>query len=524
MPLLPFICSRAFAGLLLGLAAVLPGRAAENLPAASNLLQRVVERAQFVARAGQTNHYAYEKHSLTEELDDKDEVIKSAKKHYQVKLIGGVPFTRLVKVQGRELTAKELEKQNERETAFRQRITRVDLQKKAKRKEGLATFELVDRFDFQVTQREIIEGRPMLVVTFSARAGAPDKSMEDKVFQQVFGTVWVDEEEAEMAKLDARVRGPVSLGLFGAVGSLNKFQATIERSRMLQLFAAQRERDQLLREKMSVLHNMMVADRVVSLGFMAAGMSHHIRNSLVPIKTFIDLVPQQLAEEGIDPATCKSREFWSDYHLSAQQHLDKINSLLKELWVVAETPALGFTDKVHLRDVLTETTMRLRDALAAKNIAVEIAVPDELPVLTVDKAKFLRIFELLIKDEIVSLPPSSRITIRASVDPAEGGRVKVVLQDNGPGLSEETARTIFDPFNTRSTSPSEHGISLMACYFIVHYHGGKIEARSQAGQGTEFHLTFPLSGNLPSVAADNREFFQKIRATDEIWEKLLSTR
>ncbi len=292
----------------------------------------------------------------------------------------------------------------------------------------------------------------------------------------------------------------------------------------LQLFAAQRERDQLLREKMSVLHNMMVADRVVSLGFMAAGMSHHIRNSLVPIKTFIDLVPQQLAEEGIDPATCKGREFWEDYHLSAQQHLDKINSLLKELWVVAETPALGFTDKVHLRDVLTETTMRLRDALAAKNIAVEIAVPDDLPVLTVDKAKFLRIFELLIKDEIVSLPPASRITIRASVDPAEGGRVKVVLQDNGPGLSEETARTIFDPFNTRSDSPSEHGISLMACYFIVHYHGGKIEARSQAGQGTEFHLTFPLSGNLPSVAADNREFFQKIRATDEIWEKLLSTR
>ena len=58
----------------------------------------------------------------------------------------------------------------------------------------------------------------------------------------------------------------------------------------LQLFTAQRERDQLLREKMSVLHNQMVSDRIVSLGYMAAGMSHHIRNSLVPVKTFIDLV------------------------------------------------------------------------------------------------------------------------------------------------------------------------------------------------------------------------------------------
>lgn len=220
------------ATLLLWLAASQSLCAAEPLPAASNLLQRVVERAQLVARAGQTNHYAYEKHTVTAELDEQERITKSTEKYHQVKLIGGLPFTRLVKVQGRELTAKELEKQNERETAFRQRITRVDLQKKAKRKEGLAMFELVDRFDFQVTKRDIIEDRPTLVVTFTARPGAPEKSMEDKVFQQVSGTVWVDEEEAEITKLEARVRGPVSLGLFGAVGSLNKFQATIERSRM----------------------------------------------------------------------------------------------------------------------------------------------------------------------------------------------------------------------------------------------------------------------------------------------------
>ena len=205
---------------------------AEPLPAASNLVQRVIERAQRVARAVQTNHYAYEKHSVTTELDNEDHIIKSTEKFYEVKLIGGLPFTRLVKVQGRELTEKELEKQNERETAFRQRVTRVDIQKKAKSKEGLATPELVNRFEFQVTKREIIEGRPTLIVTFAPRAGASEKSLEDKVFQHVFGTLWVDEEEAELTKLEASVRGPVSLGLFGAVGSLNKFQATIERSRM----------------------------------------------------------------------------------------------------------------------------------------------------------------------------------------------------------------------------------------------------------------------------------------------------
>jgi hypothetical protein len=206
--------------------------AAENLPAASNLLQRLLTRAELIAKAGESNHYAYEKRAVMEELDEKDRVIKSTEKHYRVELIGGLPFPRLVKIQGRELSAKELEKENQRETAFRQRVTRVDMSKKARRKEGLATQDLVDRFDFRVTKREEIEGRSTLVMTFAPRAGAPDKTMEDKIFQKVFGTVWVDEDEAEVAKLDASVRGPVPLGWFGAVGSLNKFQATVERSRM----------------------------------------------------------------------------------------------------------------------------------------------------------------------------------------------------------------------------------------------------------------------------------------------------
>lgn len=294
----------------------------------------------------------------------------------------------------------------------------------------------------------------------------------------------------------------------------------------LHLFTVQRERDQLLREKMSVLHNMMVSDRVVSLGFMAAGMSHHIRNSLVPVKTFIDMVPDQLREENLDPAQSKNREFWIDYQQSAQQHLEKINNLLKELWAVAETPGLAFTDRVHLHDVMLDVTMRLRDALSTKKVSVDIDIPKELPILTVDKAKFVRIFELLLKDEIVSLPEGSQVKISASpVDGSSGQRVRVTLRDNGPGLPEQTRRNIFDPFNARSESPSEHGINLMACYFIVHYHGGKIEAQPVAdGPGTEFVLEFPVSSNAPTEVIQNREFFKKLQITEDLWQKLLSTR
>ena len=61
----------------------------------------------------------------------------------------------------------------------------------------------------------------------------------------------------------------------------------------MDFFLVQRERDQLLQEKMEALRHLMVADRLVSLGMLAAGLSHHIRNALVTVKTFMDLAPGQ---------------------------------------------------------------------------------------------------------------------------------------------------------------------------------------------------------------------------------------
>lgn len=292
----------------------------------------------------------------------------------------------------------------------------------------------------------------------------------------------------------------------------------------IQLFTVQRERDQLLREKMSVLQNMMVTDRVVSLGFMAAGLSHHIRNSLVPVKTFIDLVPQQLREEGIQPERSKSPDFWIEYQKTANDYVEKINTLLKELWLVAETPSLGFTDEVHLRDVATDVIFKLREPLSSRGISAEIAISDSLPRLTVDKAKFARMLELVVRDEIVSLPEGSRITIGAASSVAKPDNVVIVVRDNGPGLSEELLKTVFDPFSARSDSPTEHGINLMAAYFIAHYHAGKMEARCAPGQGTEFIIEMPFAPNRSAVSSHNTELFQKIRRTDQTWEKLLSTR
>src|SRR5271169_5827539 len=86
----------------------------------------------------------------------------------------------------------------------------------------------------------------------------------------------------------------------------------------LEFFMVQGERDQLLHEKMSVLRNMMIADRIVSLGLLAAGLSHNIRNSLVAVKTFLDLAPMKMDEERASKNGLRNPDFWKDYHHNAQ--------------------------------------------------------------------------------------------------------------------------------------------------------------------------------------------------------------
>ena len=97
----------------------------------------------------------------------------------------------------------------------------------------------------------------------------------------------------------------------------------------------------------------------------------------------------------------------------------------------------------------------------------------------------------------------------------------IQIRDNGPGLPKEALRLIFDPFVVRADSPMEYGINLMACYFIVHHHGGKIEAKSEDGQGTAFNIRFPVNPNQPQTE-QNQEFLQKVLLNDTLWEKLLS--
>lgn len=285
--------------------------------------------------------------------------------------------------------------------------------------------------------------------------------------------------------------------------------------RAFDFFAVQEERDALLKEKISVLHNRMIAEHVVRLGLLAAGMSHHVRNSLVSVKTFLDLAPSKMQEEKGEKAL-RNPEFWQEYHGNVQAELERINNMLKDLWVASEKPSSEFNDRVHLHEIIRDVLSKLETSLIRKNIKVKNDIPDTLPPLMVDAHKFSRLFELLLKDELVSLPDGSEIRLFAS---SKNGQIEVRLADNGPGLPEAELQLVFDPFAIRTDTPTEYGINLMTCFFIVHHHGGAIEARNE-GKGTTFIIRLPTNPGRAPLVEENTEFLQKVLSNNSVFGKL----
>ncbi len=348
--------------------------------------------------------------------------------------------------------------------------------------------------------------------------------------------VWLLEKARQLQPHIIRILATAYSDMDAAIGAVNtgaiykyvtkpwepeQLEQTLKRG--LEFFMIQRERDQLLHEKMSVLHNMMIADRIVSLGLLAAGLSHHIRNSLVAVKTFLDLAPAKMQEEKMDINSLRNPDFWKEYYQNVQSQVSKINSLLKDLWAASETPSFQFADRVQLREVVVSTVESLQAGFDAKKIQIDNQIPGDLPELNVDKAKFYRLFELLLKDELVSLPVGSRVRFSGQLHNGSAKpEIHVQISDNGPGLPQEALRVLFDPFVVRADTPAEYGIHLMAVFFIVYHHGGKIEAKSETGQGTTFNLRLPLHPDR-AVPESNQSLLQKSLLNEAIWEKLISS-
>lgn len=282
---------------------------------------------------------------------------------------------------------------------------------------------------------------------------------------------------------------------------VRELEKTLKRG--LEFFMVERERDELLRTNNTLLQEILMGERAASLGFLAAGMSHHIRNWLVAAKTFVEDAPEQLRREGLDAEQLRNREFWVDLRGVAQAQIEKIEHLLRELWSASKSGELLETEQVNLREIIDAAVQTAAPDLARAGVEVENRVSASLPNVLGPRHSVQELFVLLLLDESASLPQGSRITCfgesRAVPDAAQT-EVHIRLQDTGPCLPNETLRRLFNFFAPRSDSPAESGIRLMICYFLVLRLRARIWVTSEPGQGTTFHLSFYVTPPSASPA------------------------
>ncbi len=308
-----------------------------------------------------------------------------------------------------------------------------------------------------------------------------------------------------------------------------ELEVTLKRG--LEFFMVQQERDQLMREKLSVLHDMMITDRVISLGVLASGLGHYVRNSLVAVRTFLDLAPEKLQEENLNMERMRNPNFWTDFYDHVQQQIQRIGDLLGSLVEVSEHTTSPFRDEVHLDDVINRARETVAERLTAKEIKLKSEIAPDLPAMVVDGTKFTRLFELLLYDEAINLPAGSQITLEArqlarkelvGKGDEEQPPIQIEIRDDGPGLPKDALRSVFDPFFLRSDDQQEFGINLMICYFIVYHHGGQIEAEEPEGPGTLFRITLPVKPSLRSPVEEEHAFVSKVLMNERLWEKMLA--
>jgi signal transduction histidine kinase len=221
------------------------------------------------------------------------------------------------------------------------------------------------------------------------------------------------------------------------------------------------------------------ANRLSSLGLLAAGIAHEIRNPLVAVKTFLDLLPQRLE----DP------EFLTSFRDLSLGELRRVTDLIADLLALGKSKTAE-RRAVELAPTL-EPVVRLMESTARKReVEVAATFEPELPAVWGDPDQLKQIALNLLLNAIEMSSKGGRVELDVRRRPEEG--VVLEVRDQGPGIPEDRLETIFHPFFT--TKETGTGLGLTLVHQMVVEHGGEIEVESEVGQGTIFRVELPGAG------------------------------
>ena len=220
------------------------------------------------------------------------------------------------------------------------------------------------------------------------------------------------------------------------------------------------------------------AEKLASIGRLAAGVAHEINNPLTGVLTFAHLLRDK---SNMEPQDVKDLDLIIHETTRAA---DIVRGLLD---FSRERPTL--MEELDLNDVVNRTVRLIANQQKFERIVIENVLQDNLPAVRGDMNQLQQALLNLTLNACAAMPQGGRLTIATS---ASDGKVVMKVSDTGCGIKEEDLDRIFEPFFTTQPIGKGTGLGLSVTYGIIQQHGGTLEVESTPGHGTTFTIALPL--------------------------------
>jgi len=234
------------------------------------------------------------------------------------------------------------------------------------------------------------------------------------------------------------------------------------------------------------------SDRLAAVGTLAAGIAHEIRNPLVAVQTFVQLLPERLN----DP------EFRTTFTQLTTSELERVSTLINDLLTFAR-PAPVTASAVQINDLAEQVVRLLAGQAKKKGVALATRLDPDLPPFTVDPEQIKQVFMNLMLNALQATSAGGAVTLATAPQRGPDGHAYCLIEirDTGEGIPAKHKEEIFNPFFTTKTAGT--GLGLFITHQIIKEHGGSIDVESTVGQGTRVLARLPVAGPPPRAGALN---------------------
>ena len=241
-----------------------------------------------------------------------------------------------------------------------------------------------------------------------------------------------------------------------------------------------------IRERKRLEAAKLQAERLATVGIMAAQMAHEVRNPLGSITLNLDLIQKEITQLG--KGAGHSPEEGCELVVEIREEIQRIQNVIEEYLRFARLP------KPQLRAVaLNEFLMQKLDFLDGEfqrsGVKLHTHFDPALAAVNLDEGQMWQAMLNLIRNSLEAMPGGGDLTIGTW---CEGGQVRLRVADTGMGMGAEQIKQIFVPFFT--TKPGGTGLGLALVQQITTEHGGRVECESAPGKGCTFTIYLPMDG------------------------------